>query len=514
MKPADRLDMRLRPEHTNSATPFPEYVKTFKESLRNVFHVREDLDQLSTNRGLPPYVLRDIMACSPFSTFIPKEYGGRGGQLHEGVALVEAASYESLPLALMFGINWALFIQPVTKYAQEAARESVLRDFVEHRKMGGLMITEPDFGSDALHMQSRWTEQDGNCHLQGTKHWAGLTGWADYWLLTARKFSDKKGLARDIDFFICDANAPGQQIVVEEKFNNLGIYMLPYGRNHIDVTIPKTDKLIPQSTGVKMMLDLLHRSRMQFPSMAMGFITRILDEATAHCRERVVGGKNLFSYDQVQARLTKIQSAFTICSAMCVNTCERAGLENNLAIHGLEANAVKTCITDLMQEASQSLLQLVGAKGYRLDHFAGRATVDNRPFQIFEGSNDILYIQIGEALLKQMKLAKQKNLLHYLRNYKLTNHAVDRLKNLLSFEIDSSLPQRKLLELGQLISRIVVMNMVIKLGDKGFSRELVSNCLETLQQEISTLLASYTYNNRSELVESDQEHPSWRDFLD
>lgn len=503
-----------KPEQVDSHTPFPEFLQTFKASLKNVFHSREDLNQLSTSRGLPPYVLKEIMACSPFSTFIPKEYGGRGGQLREGIALVEVASYESLPLALMFGINWALFIQPVSKYAQESARQQVLTDFVEHRKMGGLMITEPGFGSDALHMQSSWTEQAGNCHLQGTKHWAGLTGWADYWLLTARQLTEKKGLGRDIDFFICDANAPGQQIVVEEKFNNLGIYMLPYGRNRVDVMIPKTHQLVPESTGVKMMLDLLHRSRMQFPAMAMGFITRILDEATAHCRERLVGGKSLSSYDQVQSRLAKIQSAFTICSAMCVNTCDRAGLDINLATHGLEANAVKTSITDMMQETSQSLLQLVGAKGYRLDHFAGRATVDNRPFQIFEGSNDILYIQIGEALLKQMKVVKERNLQHYLNSLELTGRAAERLKDLLNFELDTSLPQRKLMELGQLVSRIVVMNLVLKLSDRGFSKELIENCLATLQQEISIMLAGYASATHSNLIAAEQGHPSWSDCLD
>ena len=220
---------------------------------------------------------------------------------------------------------------------------------------------------------AREKELKSDCRLQGTKHWAGLTGWADYWLLTARRASESKGLGRDINFFICDANAPGQHIVVEEKFNNLGLYMIPYGRNVIDISIPATHRLIPHSTGVKMMLDLLHRSRMQFPAMAIGFLRRILEDATNHCRDRLVGGKSLLDYDMVQARLAKIQSAFTICSAMCVNTSERAGLENNLATEGFEANAIKTCITDLMQESSQSYLQLVGAKGYRLDHFAGRA---------------------------------------------------------------------------------------------------------------------------------------------
>ncbi len=512
MKADQHRGTTLRPEQISNSTPFPEFLQAFKANLHNLFHSREDFDKLSVDRGLPPYVLRDIMACSPLSTFIQTKHGGRGGQISDGVALIEAASYESLALALVFGINWALFIQPVTKYGQQAARQAVLDDFVQHKKMGGLMITEPDYGSDALHMQSSWQEEGDLCRLQGVKHWAGLTGWADYWLLTARQITEKQSLARDIDFFICDANAPGQQIVVEEKFNNLGLYMIPYGRNRINVTIPKTHRLIPHSTGIKMMLDLLHRSRMQFPSMAMGFLTRILDEATSHCRERLVGGKALYDYDQVQARLARIQSAFTICSAMCVNTCERAAIENDLATHGLEANAIKTSVTDLMQSAAQSLLQLVGATGYRLDHFAGRAIVDSRPFQIFEGSNDILYIQIAEALIKQMKAAKERNLFRYLHSFDLTHRASGLIKELVNFEIDPAPPQRKMAELGKSISRVVSMDLVLKLGEKGFDKELINASLVDLQQEIAGLLTTCAFDNPAVLVETDAEHPSWRLF--
>ena len=78
-----------------------------------------------------------------------------------------------------------------------------------------------------------------------------------------------------------------------------------------------------------MMLDLLHRSRMQFPGMGMGFIQRMLDEALAHTRERLVGGKGLSQYDQVQHRLFELQASYTICSAMCANSSEKAGLRNN-----------------------------------------------------------------------------------------------------------------------------------------------------------------------------------------
>ena len=93
MKPEQPQSPPLRPEQVNTTTPFPEFLQAFKVNLNNVFHNREDFDKLSINRGLPPYVLRDVMASSPFSTFIQAEQGGRGGQISEGIALIEAASY-------------------------------------------------------------------------------------------------------------------------------------------------------------------------------------------------------------------------------------------------------------------------------------------------------------------------------------------------------------------------------------------------------------------------------------
>ncbi len=194
-------------------------------------------------------MLREILSESPLATYIPSQHGGRGGHIHEGIALTAAASYESLPLSLGFGINWALFLQPVAKYADDQIKPGIFNGFIKDRKMGGLMITEPDFGSDALHMQSSYSDFADHYHIQGTKHWAGLTGWADYWLLTARKKTDDGKLLRDIDFFICDVNAPDQNIIVEEFYENLGIYMLPYGRNRVNVKVPKIQKLKPTVPG-------------------------------------------------------------------------------------------------------------------------------------------------------------------------------------------------------------------------------------------------------------------------
>lgn len=200
---------------------FSSFLEKLKLKVQNVFGDKNINDQLSLQREIPASALQEIMSGNPLSVSIPVEYGGRGVHMHENLALLSMVSYESLALSLTFGINTALFLQPVAKYAAPEVKKMVFRRFLEDKTMGGLMITEPGFGSDALNMQTFFTAHENRFHIKGKKHWAGLSGLADFWLLTARRRSEKGDLQRDIDFFICNTHDPQQRIVVEEYFNNL-----------------------------------------------------------------------------------------------------------------------------------------------------------------------------------------------------------------------------------------------------------------------------------------------------
>jgi len=257
------------------------------------------------------------------------------------------------------------------------------------------------------------------------------------------------------------------------------------------------------------MLDVLHRSRLQFPGMGMGFLKRLMDEAMTHCKERYVGGQSLFNYDQVKKRLNRLQSSFTICSAMCAYTSQNVPISKDVSDMNLTANAIKTYTTDLMQQASQSLLQLMGAKGYRLDHIAGRALVDSRPFQIFEGSNDILYQQISESVLKHMRKLKMNNLHTFLSDFKLTKRASDYFTELLDFKIDQQLRQDRLVELGRILSRVVSLEFTLRLADKGFNKELINNTINMLREDVERMVSTFVNYENPEVVENYEESSSW-----
>lgn len=486
---------------------FQKFLKAYKQKLSKIFSDNSNADKQTLTRGIDKSVLKEIMDLSPLSAFIPSNYGGFGGHTAEALAMLEASSYESLPLSLMMGINGALFLQPIANYANEEVKKDIFDRVINANKLGGLMITEPDYGSDALKMQTFYRKEGDTYKIEGTKHWGGLTGMADYWLITARAMNDKGDLGRDISFFIHDTRNGG--IKVEEYYNNLGLYMLPYGKNKVNIKVEESHKLQPKSTGVTMMLDLLHRSRLQFPGMGMGFLRRLMDEAMDHCKQRFVGGQSLFNYDQVKSRLAEIQSYFTVCSAMCNFTSANIPLDKNVSRMDLEANAIKSVITDFMQRASQSLLQLTGAMGYRLDHIAGRSVVDSRPFQIFEGSNDILYQQISESVLKLMRKLKNNNLQDFLSDFHLTARSSEYFKELFNFEIDHKMPQRKFVDLGKALGRVISMEFTLNLGDQGFNKNLIQNTIKTLQDEVNAIMHTYKHGGEAEVVEEYDMDSSW-----
>jgi len=491
---------------------FSEFIKDFEQTLKHLFHEKEDINQLSLERGLPPLMMNEILSKKPLAVAIPEQYGGRGSKVKECLGLLAAASYESLPLSLTFGINIALFLEPISKYADESVRQGIFTRFLENQNMGGLMITEPDYGSDALNMKTFNQETENGFKIKGTKHWQGLTGLADYWIIASRQKGFNGELGRDIDFFISDNSIPGQQVVVEELYDNLGLYMIPYGLNKLDIEVPSQYKLQPETTGIKMMLDILHRSRMQFPGMGMGFIKRMLDEATQHCKNRIVGSGNLLELDQIQYQISRIQSAYTICSSMCTRSSKISGIQYNLAVEGLEANAMKAVVTDIMQESAQILVQLSGANGYRISHIGGRGIVDSRPFQIFEGSNEMLYAQIADMIIRAMKKQKESNLLEYLKVLSVTADASQYFKEELNFSILSNISQRKLIDLGKILARVICVGYVLELQEKGFRKDLADNCIIMVKQEVASLLASFNSQNEVKIVDGYEENSSWLTF--
>ncbi|MBS3777215.1 MAG: acyl-CoA dehydrogenase family protein [Bacteroidales bacterium] len=122
--------------NTETPIPFDEFIGDLRQTLKNVFYDLHDAEKFIRHRGFPATVLRDIMAHNPFSVAIPKKYGGRGCKAKECLGILDTASYDSLSLSLMFGINIGLFLEPVVKYGSETIKGDVFEPFLNNQHIG------------------------------------------------------------------------------------------------------------------------------------------------------------------------------------------------------------------------------------------------------------------------------------------------------------------------------------------------------------------------------------------
>ncbi|MDA3957825.1 acyl-CoA dehydrogenase family protein, partial [Oceanispirochaeta sp.] len=135
---------------------FKDYLKTYQEILKNLFTDQDSPEEAEQQRGIPQRVLDEIAVLSPSAVSIPEAYGGKGSKPVEILSLLESTSYESLPLSLILGINGALFLEPLAKYGEEKLKKDTFGLFLKNNSLGGLMITEPGYGTDALAMKTSW----------------------------------------------------------------------------------------------------------------------------------------------------------------------------------------------------------------------------------------------------------------------------------------------------------------------------------------------------------------------
>jgi hypothetical protein len=97
----------------------------------------------------------------------------------------------------------------------------------------------------------------------------------------------------------------------------------------------------------------------------------------------------------------------------------------------------------------------------------------------------------------------------FLSDFRLTEHAAEYFKEALNFELDTSLAQDKLVELGRALSRIISLQLILNLGERGFNQKLIGSAIETLRSDVQRMLGSFNQPNDAEVIEDYEESSSW-----
>jgi hypothetical protein len=112
-----------------------------------------------------------------------------------------------------------------------------------------------------------------------------------------------------------------------------------------------------------------------------------------------------------------------------------------------------------------------------------------------------------------MKRKNDFDIYTFLKDFSLTDKSHPYFKNEVGFSFIPGLKQRKLIDLGKIFSRIISLNFVLEMEEKGFRKDLTSNCIEILKGDVSKLVNSFHYKNTVVQIDEYHENSLWYDFV-
>ena len=172
------------------------------ELVRDTFHrfaadkVRPVAEHVHRkNEDIPEDVISGLAEIGGFGLSVPEEFGGfaAGGESdYLGMVIAtEELSWGSLNVGGSLITRPEILTRALVRGGTEDQKKDWLPRIAAGEAMVGVMVTEPDYGSDVANLKVTATKTEGGYRINGVKTWATFAGRANTLMLLARTDPDK-----------------------------------------------------------------------------------------------------------------------------------------------------------------------------------------------------------------------------------------------------------------------------------------------------------------------------------
>jgi isovaleryl-CoA dehydrogenase len=324
---------------------------------------------------------------------IPTEYGGLGLGYRAQAIVLEEIARASPALALSVGAHSNLFADNLARNGTPEQRAEFLPPIASGAEVGGLALTEPDAGSDAVAIRTRAVRSGAGWVLNGTKQFITNGPVADV-LLVYAKTAPEKG-AHGISAFLVRTDSPG--FSVSRSLDKMGMRGSPTGELAFqDVHVPASHLVGPENGGVRVMMSGLNVERAVLAAIPVGILAEVLERSVDYAQHREQFGRRIGEFELIQAKLADMFAQLTASRLLLYAALEEVGRDP--AARRLAATAL-TYASEASTRAALEAVQIHGGYGYVRDLPLERLARDAKLLEIGAGTSEIRRLLVGRDLL-------------------------------------------------------------------------------------------------------------------
>lgn len=364
-------------------------------------YVRERLipaekDILETN-VIPDAIVDEMRDMGLFGLTTPEEYGGAEMSIAQYIRTIRTLSYAAPCYRSIVSINIGMVCSALKNGGTDAQKAEWLPRLAAG-EIASFGLTEPGSGSDSAAMQTTAVRSGNGWVLNGTKRYITNAPSAKVALIMARTSKEALPKNAHVSAFIVPMDTPGVSVgSSDKKMGQAGAHIADIIMD--DVKLP-ADALLgsEEGRGFAIAMKSLDNGRLSVGAAATGYARRALDSALRYANERKAFGEPIANFQLIQQMLAESEIEIYAAECMLDDAARRADAGENVL---RKAAAAKVFATEMCGRVVDRVVQIYGGAGYLAEYDAERFFRDARIYRIYEGTTQILQLQIAKHMLRE-----------------------------------------------------------------------------------------------------------------
>jgi len=321
------------------------------------------------------------------------KYGGAGLGATAATIVMEEFGKACASSTLSYLAHSILCVNNIQNNASDEQKEKYLPKLITGEHIGCMGMSEPEYGSDAVGMQTKAQANGDHYLLNGTKMWITNAPYADVSYVYTRTGEGKK----DLTTFIVEKDAPGFSI--GNEIHKMGMRGSPTGELVFeDAKVPTANRVGEEGDSIYHMMKNLELERITIAGISLGIAQACVDQCLRYANERKQFGKTLGNFQLIQKMIAEMSTETEMMRHFLYSVAKDYDNGNKGRV---VAAQVKLALPKLATKIALDAIQLHGGYGYSQEFPLERYMRDNKLMEIGAGTNEVMIMIIAKELLKE-----------------------------------------------------------------------------------------------------------------
>ena len=348
-------------------------------------------EEMDATEGFNRAGFKKIAEMGLFGITIDEAYGGSGLGATEASIAMEKLGEHCASTTLSYLAHAILCVNNLNENASEAQKKKYLPKLVTGEWLGGMGMTEPGAGSDALGMTTRAVRDGDHYILNGAKTFITNGPIGDVFVVYARTGDVKK----QISTFIVEKHFPGFK--VGRKLKKMGMRGSPTSELFFENCRVPVENLVGQENeSVGHMMRNLNIERITISGISVGIAEACLKYTLEYATQRKQFGTAIANFQMIQERFAEMASRIAAARSLLyvsAGAYDRGNREMTLG-----ANTKLFC-AQMATWVGLEAIQILGGWGYMKEYPVERYMRDAKLMELGAGTNEVMRLIIAKSLL-------------------------------------------------------------------------------------------------------------------